>query len=158
MIDPSGAIVPYAERIASWESKGGRQLIDFPVEYPTAVPPETSLGPSVLEASRAFPIDGPDKEVYHGYKIVLGIPGNAGLTEYFGVSGTTWEDPPILDNPSEVKTVDGREYLLFFDGDRLRLVGWKERKRSYWVSNTLLQSLEEDEMFKIAQSMHELGK
>jgi polyisoprenyl-teichoic acid--peptidoglycan teichoic acid transferase len=67
--------------------------------------------------------------------------------------GTTWGDPPILDNPSETREIDGREYLLFYAGDRLRMVGWKEDGNSYWVSNSLLESLSENEMLGIATSV-----
>ena len=109
--------------------------------------------------TRAFAIDGPGKDVYHGYKIVADVPGdtfNHGLLdEYYGVSGTDWVDAPILANPSETRTIDGKDYLLFYDGDRLRLVGWKTDKASYWVNNTLLQSLDEGQMLSIATSMRE---
>jgi hypothetical protein len=71
--------------------------------------------------------------------------------------GTTWEDPPILDSPSEVRTVDGREYLLFYAGDRLRLVGWKEDGNAYWISNSLLESLSENEMMAVATSVELAG-
>ena len=36
------------------------------------------------------------------------------------------------------ETIDGREYEIFFDGDRLRLVAWHRGDNTYWVSNTLL--------------------
>ena len=64
--------------------------------------------------------------------MVVDVPGDTfghGLTdEYYGISGTDWVDAPILANPSETRTIDGRDYLLFYDGDRLRLVGWKTDK------------------------------
>ena len=40
--------------------------------------------------------------------------------------GTTWNDPPILENPSETIEIDGRDYDLYYDGDRLRLVAWHD--------------------------------
>ena len=42
--------------------------------------------------------------------------------------------------PSEKRTIRGRKYLLFYNGDRLRLVGWKTERGAYWISNTLLQN------------------
>ena len=63
------------------------------------------------------------------------------IGEYYGVQGLRWRDPPILEQPSETRKIGGREYLLFYNGDRLRLVGWKTKRGSYWVSNTLLQTL-----------------
>ena len=76
-----------------------------------------------------------------------------GYTAYYGVSGTDWKDPPILDNPSETRTIDGREYMLSWDGGRLRFVGWKTEKGSYWVDNTLLSVLTPGQMFGIAESI-----
>ena len=75
------------------------------------------------------------------------------IGEYYGVQGTSWRDPPILESPSETRKIRGREYLLFFNGDRLRLVGWKTEKASYWVSNTLLQTLSAKEMLGVARSL-----
>ena len=92
-------------------------------------------------------------------QVVVDVPGDTfghGLTdEYYGVSGTDWVDAPILANPSEARTIDGRDYLLFYDGDRLRLVGFKTNQAAYWVNNTLLQSLDEGQMLSIATSMRE---
>jgi hypothetical protein len=127
--------------------------VKFPVFYPTRLVPGSALS----DASRAFPIDGPEKDKYYGYKMVVSVPGPSGFSEYYGVSGTNWENAPILDNPSDTREIDGREYSLFYDGDRLRLIGWKTKQAAYWVNNSLLQSLEEGEMISIATSMRELG-
>ena len=40
--------------------------------------------------------------------------------------------------------------MLFYEPDRLRLVGWKTSKGSYWVTNTLTGALSEDEMLAVA--------
>ena len=44
-----------------------------------------------------------------------------------------------------------------YSGDRLRLVGWKTKRGSYWVSNTLLQTLSEGEMLGVARSLRRAG-
>ncbi len=49
---------------------------------------------------------------------------------------TRWNDPPILDNPSEERTIGDRDYKLFYDGDRLRMVAWQTDEGSFWLSNT----------------------
>jgi polyisoprenyl-teichoic acid--peptidoglycan teichoic acid transferase len=157
MIDATGAIQPYAQKLAATDTKDGKPMLDFPLYYPTQMPASSLLDSTVLDASRAFPIDGPGDDEYRGYKFVFGLPGSAGFPEYFGVSGTNWQDPPILDNPSETREIEGREYGLYYDGDRLRLVGWKTKKAAYWVNNTLLQTLDADEMLAIARSLRELG-
>ncbi len=136
-----------AAELAAQNTKGGKPMLDFPIYYPTMLAPDSSL----TDDSRAFPIDGPGNDEYHGYKFVATLP-TQGYTAYYGVSGTDWKDPPILDNPSEIKTIDGRDYLLSWDGDRLRFVGWKTEHGSYWVDNTLLSVLSPGQMFGIAES------
>ena len=137
----------FAAKLAAEQTKSGKPMLDFPIHYPTKLAP----GSTLIDDSRAFPIDGPGDEKYHGYKIVASLP-TQGYTAYYGVSGTDWRNPPILDNPSEVRTIDGHEYLLSWDGGRLRFVGWKTEKGSYWVDNTLLTVLTPGQMFGIAES------
>jgi LCP family protein required for cell wall assembly len=145
-----------ATQLSHVHKHDGKLMLDFPVYYPTRLVP----GSEIIRDSRAYPIDGPGDAVYHGYKQVVQVPGSAfgnGLVdEYYGLSGTDWTDVPILEHPSETRTIDGKQYELFYDADRLRLVGWKTGKAAYWVNNTLLQSLDEGEMLSIATSMREL--
>jgi hypothetical protein len=83
------------------------------------------------------------------------MPTN-GYTGYYGVSGTDWRDPPILANPDETKTINGRDYLESWDGSQLRLVGWKTSHGSYWLDNTLLNVLTPGQMLGVAQSLRKL--
>ncbi len=147
-----------ATQLSHVHKHDGKLMLDFPIYYPARLVP----GSIIVRDSRAFPIDGPGSDVYHGYKQVVDVPGSVfgnGLTdEYYGVSGTDWTDVPILEHPSETRVIDGKQYELFYDGDRLRLVGWKTSKGAYWVNNTLLQSLDEGQMLSIATSMRELDE
>jgi len=149
MVDVTGAGQQYAAAFATQKTKDGDPMIEFPIRYPTKL----TAGAMIDDESRAFVIDGPGDDVYHGYKFVASFAGASGYPEYYGVSGTDWQDPPILANPSESRVIDGEEYLLFYDAGRLRLVGWKEKQGSYWVINTLTQTLDEDEMLAIATSI-----
>jgi hypothetical protein len=121
--------------------------VGFPVYYPKKLAP----GSSYVDAPRTYRIkpQGKDKRV-GAYRMVI-FTGFIG--EYYGVQGLRWRDPPILEKPSETRTIRGRKYLLFYNGDRVRLVGWKTKRASYWVSNTLLQSLSQGEMLGIARSL-----
>ena len=78
--------------------------------------------------------------------------------EYYGIQGTTWREPPILDDPSETRKVNGRKLELHYDGRRLRLVAWRTKRAVYWVSNTLTQSLSTRQMIGIAASLKRLGQ
>jgi LCP family protein required for cell wall assembly len=153
MIDGTAQALPMAQKLQKTKRKDGDPMLDFPVFYPTRLVPLSTVSAD----SRAFVIDGPGNDVYHGYKMVVERPGGSIPTEYYGVSGTDWPDPPILANPSEAREIDDRDYLLYYDGSRLRLVAWKTKHAAYWVNNTLSQTLTEPEMISIATSLRELG-
>ncbi len=151
LIDSSALGQQYAAKLAATKTKSGKPMLRFPVYYPTKLAP----GSTITDDSRAFPIDGPGNDVYHGYKIVAEMPTD-GYTAYYGVSGTDWRDPPILENPDETKVIGGTEYLESWDGGQLRLVGWKTDKAAYWIDNTLLNVLTPGQMLGIAESMRKL--
>ena len=82
---------------------------------------------------------------------------NAGsFSEYYGVQGLDWKDPPILDDPDRTRTVDGRKLELYYDGQHLRLVAWKTKKAVYWVTNTLTMSIPNNRLIAIAASLRRL--
>jgi LCP family protein required for cell wall assembly len=118
----------------------------LPVFYPTLLLNSSEFA----HPPRVYKLRSPDRTRYGAYRMVITRTNANG--EYYGVQGTTWEDPPILDNPTETRTVGGREYELHFAGDRLRLVAWRTPKAAYWVSNTLLQTLTARQMMAIARS------
>ena len=92
---------------------------------------------------------------HRAYRLVVskGVVG-----EYYGIQGTTWREPPILDDPSETRKINGRKLELHYDGRRLRLVAWRTKRAVYWVSNTLTQSLGTRQMIGIASSLRRLGQ
>ena len=93
-----------------------------------------------------------DGERYGAYRMVLRFD----FGEYYGLQGLTWKDPPILEDPAEVRRIGRRKYELHYDGDRLRLVAWRTPKAVYWISNTLLLTLSERQMLAIARSTQRL--
>jgi LCP family protein required for cell wall assembly len=143
-----GRFPTMGEHLAADAKKNQRRL-PIPVFYPTAVMP----GSAFDTGSRTYEYENEDNKKEDAYKTVIAWTTPSTLTEYYGVMGTTWDDPPILRNPSETREIDGRDYMLFYDGDRLRMVGWREAGASYWLNNTLSQSIPEAEMLAIATSM-----
>jgi LCP family protein required for cell wall assembly len=132
-------------------SRSQGQLAKAGVGFPVYYPRKLVKGSSYAEdAPRTYTITGTDKKRYRAYKMVF-FTGYIG--EYYGLQGTSWRDPPILQHESEKRTIKGREYLLFYNGDRLRLVGWKTNRGSYWISNTLLQTLSAKEMLGVARTL-----
>jgi polyisoprenyl-teichoic acid--peptidoglycan teichoic acid transferase len=125
----------------------------LPVYYPT-LSADGSEYVSDAASPRAYAIRDRTDHKYRAYRLVVQAPG---LGQYYGVEGTDWKTPPILDSPSETRRIHGRKLELFYDGDRLRLVAWRTKNAAYWVSNTLLQTLSERQMLGIAQSLKRVG-
>jgi polyisoprenyl-teichoic acid--peptidoglycan teichoic acid transferase len=83
----------------------------------------------------------------------LTIEMNSALGEYYGVQGTTWQNPPILGHPTATKEVGGKQLLLYAGGGRISLVAWRTPQGVYWVSNTLGDAIGNRQMVAIAASL-----
>jgi len=125
--------------------------LDFPVYFP-----KLALNGSTLRERehRAYDLYDRGGRKYRAYRMVVNAPGTG---QNYGIQGTNWKAPPILDNPSEKRRVGGRTLELFYDGDRLRLVAWRTGRAVYWVSNTLLQTITERQMIGLASSLTRVG-
>jgi polyisoprenyl-teichoic acid--peptidoglycan teichoic acid transferase len=123
----------------------------LPVLYPRL----RLKGSIYVDQPRVYKLRGTNRRRYGAYRMVL-RSNNSALGEYYGIQGLTWQDAPVLEDPSEVRRIGRREYELHYDGDRLRLVAWRTPKAVYWVSNTLLLTLTERQMLAIARSTQPL--
>ena len=85
------------------------------------------------------------------YRMTLVI--NPDLGEYYGIQGTTWRNPPLLQSPSSTETVNGRKLLLYSSGGKLSVVAWRTAGGVYWVSNTLTNNISNKQMVEIAASL-----
>jgi LCP family protein required for cell wall assembly len=100
---------------------------------------------------RAYLIHDQEGRAYPAYRMTVALdPGNG---EYYGVQGTTWQSPPILNSPTETRTVAGKQLLLYFNGHKLSLAAWRTPQGVYWISNTLTDSLSNSQMIGIAASL-----
>jgi LCP family protein required for cell wall assembly len=127
------------------------QLPSLPVYAPALL---ASGGRYRTDNARAYTITDRGGDRHRAYRIVA-FEGSIG--QYYGVEGTTWMSPPILDDPSERRRMGGRTYELFYDGHRLRIVAWRTPRAVYWVSNTLMRTLTNRQMLAIARSLKRAG-
>jgi LCP family protein required for cell wall assembly len=115
----------------------------FPLYYPGRLAP----GGTFADQPRVYSIITRDDKHYPAYRMVF----SAGfIGQYYGLQGTTWQNPPILDAPHESHTIHGRKFDYYWDGTRLRLVAWHSNGAVYWVANTLLLTLSNKQMTAIA--------
>lgn len=153
----SDGLVP-AREAGELEAKSAARKLGsgFPVFYPSRLP----SGAYYAESNSYEHVQDP--RVYHlkdtgdGRHAAYRMTGVLELddgTHYFGIQGIQgWSDPPILENPSLTKTIHGREYGIYVDGDRVKMIAWHRGDNSYWVSNDLLQTLTNDQMVGMARS------
>jgi polyisoprenyl-teichoic acid--peptidoglycan teichoic acid transferase len=140
----------------------GRQLAQsirarkekVPVYYPTLL----EDGSDYAQKPRVYKINGkgdqaPPHNQRAAYKWVFSLPT---LGDYYGFEGTRWKDPPILSNPTEERTIGDRDYKLYYDGDRLRMVAWQTDDGSFWLSNSLIETVSNEDMLKIAVGFRQL--
>jgi polyisoprenyl-teichoic acid--peptidoglycan teichoic acid transferase len=106
---------------------------------------------------RAYMLRDQQGVTHYSYRMTLEI--NPILGEYYGIQGTTWLNPPILNKPTQTKTVNGKQLLLYANGGKLSLVAWRTAGAVYWVSNTLTNDIPNRQMVGIAASLtHGGGK
>lgn len=150
-------LVPAAEagkaeaKIAARRSRGF-----FPIYYPTRLPEgthfvETNPYEKVVDPY-VYNIKDEDGNRHLAYRMVLVAEMSDG-NHYFGVQGIRgWSDPPILEDPSLTKTINGRDYDIYVDGENVKIVAWHRGDNVYWISNDLLRTLTNDQMIGMARS------
>jgi LCP family protein required for cell wall assembly len=145
--------------------------LGFPVYYPTLVPaPTGSWSPAYCSSAtgncddpsepsseyagsypRAYVIHGSGGGRYPSYRMTVKL--NTALGLYYGIQGTTWRHPPILNNPTQTRLVNHKQLAEYFNGGHLSLVAWRTSRGVYWVSNTLNDALPNNELLGIAASL-----
>jgi polyisoprenyl-teichoic acid--peptidoglycan teichoic acid transferase len=119
--------------------------LPFALEYPRLSDTFAGASPETL---RLYDIRDQQGRLQPAYAIVV----NSGpLGAYYDVQGTTWTDPPLLNNPSQTVHTGSRTYSLFYEGEQVRLIGWHEGNAAYWIQNTLTNSIPPREMLALAE-------
>jgi hypothetical protein len=125
-----------------------------PVFYPTIL----EEGSDYAQKPRVYKVNGkgdqsPPHDERAAYKWVFSLPT---LGDYYGFEGTRWKDPPILSATHQDRTIGDRDYKLYYDGDRLRMVAWQTDDGSFWLSNSLIETISNEDMLKIAVGFRQL--
>ncbi len=109
-----------------------------------------TIGPVANSYPRAYIVNDQAGKHYNAYRMTLEV--NPALGEYYGVQGMEWQTPPILNHPTQTKTVNGKRLMEFFNGHQLSLVAWRTSTGVYWISNSLTNTLKPQQMVGIAAS------
>jgi LCP family protein required for cell wall assembly len=138
-------------------ASGALNRARFRVFYPTRLPSSTIYVSNVdVGNPRVYRIRDNDGDPHQAYRLVMQFAAG-GLPEYFGLQGVQgWSDPPFLTDPSEIREMGGREYAIYLSGDRIRAIAWHKGANSYWISNSLLQTLTNTQMRSMARTVSSL--
>jgi len=128
--------------------------VDFPVYFPQGLTKRGRWTGSPPQP-RVYGLRDRADRPHQAYRLVF--TEDAANGDFFGVQGTTWKRPPILAEGGERLRMRGRDYRLFYDGKKLRIVAWQTKSATYWVSNTLRLALTNTEMLGIARSLTRVG-
>ncbi len=119
--------------------------LPFAVEVPRRQSTTAESEPDVV---RRYDIRGPAGKLYPAYVVVV---DQGELGQYYDVQGSGWTDSPLLSDPAQEITIGSRTYSLFYDGEHLKTIAWREGNGAYWVENTLTNNLSPQQMLAIAQ-------
>ena len=113
--------------------------------------------PSLLERSSRVDWEKPLRiyPITKGHKAVR-LTFLTGAQEYWGIQQTTWDDAPVLGSKNVTRRLGGRDFDLYYDGAHLHMVVLRTEDASYWVVNTLRDSLSNETMLSIARGLRPL--
>jgi LCP family protein required for cell wall assembly len=119
-----------------------------PIYFPSRLTVTSRYAASAL---RSYAIHDRAGRPHAAYRLV--VAGNPIEGQYWGVQGTDWRSPPILQASHDRVTRHGRRLSVYRDGSRIRLVAWRTPGAVYWVSNTLSSTLTNSQMLEIASTL-----
>ena len=121
--------------------------------------PFETMVPTVIERSSWIDRERPvrmyriDPEGKHK---TIRLTYRTGANEYWGVQMTDWEEAPILSERNVTRRIGGRTYELHYTGPKLHMVVLRQGGATYWVVNTLLDSISNETMLEIAKGLKPL--
>ncbi|HTQ68937.1 MAG TPA: LCP family protein [Solirubrobacteraceae bacterium] len=121
--------------------------VPFRVLYPAY-----QTAPAHQEDTRAYALRDEHGHLHHAYAVVW---RQNGVDGYYDFEGTDWGNPPLFAHARE-RVLHGRKYLLVYDGSHIHVIGWHQGNVLYWVTNTLLEDLSNDQMWVVAKSAQSL--
>ncbi len=119
--------------------------LPFPLEYPRVRQAYAAATPDSL---RLYDIRDQHGRLQPAYTIVV---NSAPLGEFYDVQGTTWTDPPLLSGLSQTVRIGSRTYELFYTGEHIRTIAWREKGAAYWIENTLTNGVQPRELLGLAE-------
>ena len=141
VVENPGATVPLLRSV--------RRRVPFRLEYPRLL--EKTSSPDPAQPIRSY-------WIADGHKAVRLVFRTGSIGDYWGIEETDWPDAPVLQEPNFTHRIKGREFDFYYSGPNLHMVVLRDHGATYWVTNTLLDSLSNETMLAIAKSLTPLRK
>jgi LCP family protein required for cell wall assembly len=127
-----------------------RKRLPFRLEYPTLLERSSTLDSGYGEVPvRVYSLGG---------QPTVRLTFRTGASEYWGIQETRWADAPALSDRNLTQRVGGRTFDLYYSGSHLHMVVLRDNGATYWVVNTLLDSLSNETMLAIARGLRPLPR
>jgi len=134
-------------------SSGESEMVKSALEVPFRVLyPRLQTGPAEQQQVRAYTLQDQQHHPHHAYVVVWRQDSQG---EYYDFEGSDWLNPPLFAH-ARTQTIDGRDYRFVNDGSHMHAIGWRSGDVLYWVTNTLLESLTNQQMLALAKSAQPL--
>jgi LCP family protein required for cell wall assembly len=114
--------------------------------------------PTKIASNSALDADVPYRVYKIGKRKAVRLTFRTGISEYWGIQMTDWEDAPILKDANDTQVIKGRKYSLYYDGPKLHMIALHHGGATYWVVNTVLDTLSNETMLEIAKGLHPFKK
>jgi LCP family protein required for cell wall assembly len=147
---PGLSLTPTSDEALA-NARAAAPQLPFTLEYPRVRDTTAEAEPDVL---RVYDVHDQHGHLHPIYVIVI---DRGGLGEYYDVQGSTWTDPPLLNDPSQTVQIGSRTYSLFYAGEEIRTIAWNEGNAAYWIQNTLTNTVQPREMLAIAEQTLPVG-
>jgi LCP family protein required for cell wall assembly len=128
-----------------------RQAVRWKLGFPLQVP-------TVLERTSRVDPEVPYRVYKIGKERTLRLTYRTGSNEYWGIQQTDWENAPALREPNDTQAIRKRAYSLYYNGPHLHMVVLRAGGATYWVVNTLTDSMSNETMLAIARGLKPLHK
>jgi LCP family protein required for cell wall assembly len=128
-----------------------RKRLPFRLEVPTLLERSSYLDSGSGET--------PWRVYVLGGQPTLRLTYRMGSSEYWGIQMTRWAGAPALTDKSlNTQRVGGRAFDLFYSASHLHMVVLRSGGATYWVVNTLLDSLSNETMLAIARGLRPMAR
>jgi LCP family protein required for cell wall assembly len=127
-----------------------RKRLPFRLEVPTLLERSSYLDSASGET--------PWRVYVLGGQPTLRLTYRTGSNEYWGIQMTRWADAPALADKSLNQRIGGRSFDLYYTGSHLHMVVLRDNGATYWVVNTLLDSLSNETMLAIARGLRPMAR